>query len=151
MTRIATDDPGGAAALELLGRVLEEAAAAGLEALIEPVVWRDGRMSRDTDDVVLGRGDRPRPGRAPAEGAGARRAGRATSGPRRSAGWWTAWASRCSSSAARAGKVTRTVVDLARDVMAGGGGGPGRRPGGHRGPRPGRGGRADWPAIVHGR
>ena len=54
MTRIAPDDPGGAAALELLGRVLEEARAAGLDALVEPVVWRDGRMSRAVDDVVLG-------------------------------------------------------------------------------------------------
>jgi len=54
MTRIAPDDPGGAAALELLGRVLEEAHGAGLEALVEPVVWRDGRMSRAVDDVVLG-------------------------------------------------------------------------------------------------
>jgi DhnA family fructose-bisphosphate aldolase class Ia len=54
MTRIAPDDPGGAAALELLGRVLEEAHAAGLEALIEPVVWRAGALSRRTDDVVLG-------------------------------------------------------------------------------------------------
>ena len=53
MTRIAPDDPDGAAALELLGQVLEEARDAGLGALIEPVVWRDGRMSRDTDDVVL--------------------------------------------------------------------------------------------------
>ncbi len=53
MTRIATDDPAGAAALELLGRVLEDAASAGLEALVEPVRWRDGRMSRATDDVVL--------------------------------------------------------------------------------------------------
>ena len=53
MTRIATDDPGGAAALELLGRVLEEAQVVGLEALIEPVRWRDGSMSRVTDDVVL--------------------------------------------------------------------------------------------------
>jgi DhnA family fructose-bisphosphate aldolase class Ia len=53
MTRIAPDDPAGAAALELLGRVLEEAAVAGLEALVEPVVWRDGRMSRVPDDVVL--------------------------------------------------------------------------------------------------
>ena len=53
MTRIAPDDPAGAAAIELLGRVLEEAADAGLEALVEPVVWRDGRMSRDPDDVVL--------------------------------------------------------------------------------------------------
>jgi DhnA family fructose-bisphosphate aldolase class Ia len=54
MTRIAPDDPGGAAPLELLGRVLEEAAVAGLEALIEPVVWRQGRLSRRPDDVVLG-------------------------------------------------------------------------------------------------
>lgn len=53
MTRIATDDPDGAAALELLGRVLEDAVSAGLEALIEPVRWRDGRMSRVTDDIVL--------------------------------------------------------------------------------------------------
>lgn len=52
MTRIAVDDPGGAAALELLGRVLEDAAAGGLEALVEPVWWRDGRMSQVTDDVV---------------------------------------------------------------------------------------------------
>jgi len=53
MTRIATDDPGGAAALELLGRVLEAAQDVGLEALVEPVRWRDGSMSRATDDVVL--------------------------------------------------------------------------------------------------
>ena len=53
MTRIATDDPGGAAALELLGRVLEEAQVVGLEALVEPVRWRDGSMSRVTEDVVL--------------------------------------------------------------------------------------------------
>jgi DhnA family fructose-bisphosphate aldolase class Ia len=53
MTRIDFGDERGADALELLGRVLEDAAAAGLEALIEPVVWRDGRMSRVTDDIVL--------------------------------------------------------------------------------------------------
>ncbi len=53
MTRLAFDDPGGAAALELLGRVLGEARASGLEALVEPVVWRNGAMSRVTDDVVL--------------------------------------------------------------------------------------------------
>lgn len=52
MTRIDYADPAGAAALALLGRVLEEASGAGLEALIEPVVWRDGRMSGDADDVV---------------------------------------------------------------------------------------------------
>jgi DhnA family fructose-bisphosphate aldolase class Ia len=52
MTRIDPTDPSGAAALELLGRVLEEAEAAGLEALIEPLLWRDGHMSRVTDDIV---------------------------------------------------------------------------------------------------
>lgn len=54
MTRIAPEDPAGAAALELLGRVLEEARTAALEVLVEPVVWRDGRLSRAVDDVVLG-------------------------------------------------------------------------------------------------
>ena len=53
MTRLDMADPVTAAALELLGRVLEEARAAGLEALVEPLVWRDGRVSRDPDDVVL--------------------------------------------------------------------------------------------------
>jgi DhnA family fructose-bisphosphate aldolase class Ia len=53
MTRIAPTDPGGAAALELLGRVLEDAKSAGLDALIEPVVWRAGRMSKATDEIVL--------------------------------------------------------------------------------------------------
>jgi DhnA family fructose-bisphosphate aldolase class Ia len=53
MTRIAPDDRDGAAALELLGRVLEETRAAGIEALIEPILWRNGGMSRVTDDVVL--------------------------------------------------------------------------------------------------
>ena len=33
--------------------MLEEAAAAGLEALIEPVLWRAGGMSRETGDIVL--------------------------------------------------------------------------------------------------
>jgi DhnA family fructose-bisphosphate aldolase class Ia len=53
MTRIDFEDTGGAAALELLGRVLEEAGAARLEALVESVVWRQGRMSRLTPDIVL--------------------------------------------------------------------------------------------------
>jgi DhnA family fructose-bisphosphate aldolase class Ia len=53
MTRIDFADERGADALELLGRVLEEARACGLDALIEPVVWRDGRMSRREDDIVL--------------------------------------------------------------------------------------------------
>jgi DhnA family fructose-bisphosphate aldolase class Ia len=53
MTRIDLADPLTAPALELLGQVLEQAAEAGLEALIEPLVWRDGRVARDTDSVVL--------------------------------------------------------------------------------------------------
>jgi DhnA family fructose-bisphosphate aldolase class Ia len=53
MTRIDLADPVTAPALELLGQVLEQAASAGLEALIEPLVWRDGRVARDTDSVVL--------------------------------------------------------------------------------------------------
>jgi DhnA family fructose-bisphosphate aldolase class Ia len=53
MTRIDPTDPGGASALELLGQVLEDARSAGLDALIEPIMWRDGRMSRVTDDIVL--------------------------------------------------------------------------------------------------
>ena len=138
MTRIATDDPDGAAALELLGRVLEEAVAAGLEALIEPVLWRDGRMSRVTDDIVLAAVDRPRSGRAAPEGSGPRRGAGRPAGRRRSTGWWTAWASRSSSSAARAGRGHEDVVELARDVMRRRRGGPGCRPAGHRGPRPGR-------------
>jgi DhnA family fructose-bisphosphate aldolase class Ia len=53
MTRIDLSDPLTAPALELLGQVLEQSRAAGLEALIEPLVWRDGRVARDTDSVVL--------------------------------------------------------------------------------------------------
>ena len=53
MTRIDMGDPVSAAALELLGQVLEQARAAGLEALIEPLLCRDGKVCRDVDDVVL--------------------------------------------------------------------------------------------------
>jgi len=53
MTRIDPDDKHGATALELLGRVLEDARAAHLDALIEPVLWRHGQMSRVTADIVL--------------------------------------------------------------------------------------------------
>ncbi len=53
MTRIDTEDPVTASALELLGRVLEEARAAGLEALVEPLTWSGGRIRRDTEGVVL--------------------------------------------------------------------------------------------------
>jgi DhnA family fructose-bisphosphate aldolase class Ia len=53
MTRIDLADPLTSAALELLGRVLEQAKAAALEALVEPLVWRDGRVARDTDSIVF--------------------------------------------------------------------------------------------------
>lgn len=52
MTRIDLNDPVTAGALELLGQVLDEAKGAGLEALVESVVWREGSMARDTDAVV---------------------------------------------------------------------------------------------------
>jgi DhnA family fructose-bisphosphate aldolase class Ia len=53
MTRIDMDDRVTASALELLGRVLEEARAAGLEALVEPLTWSEGRIRRDAEGVVL--------------------------------------------------------------------------------------------------
>jgi DhnA family fructose-bisphosphate aldolase class Ia len=52
MTRIDLADPHTAGALELLGQVLEQARAAALEALVEPLVWREGRVARDTDSIV---------------------------------------------------------------------------------------------------
>lgn len=54
MTRIDLADPITAAALELLGQVVERAATLGLDALIEPLVWRDATIARDTDSIVLG-------------------------------------------------------------------------------------------------
>jgi DhnA family fructose-bisphosphate aldolase class Ia len=53
MTRIDMEDPITASALELLGQVLEQSSTAGLEALIEPLVWEKGRIRRDTDAIVL--------------------------------------------------------------------------------------------------
>jgi DhnA family fructose-bisphosphate aldolase class Ia len=53
MTRVAMDDLRGADAIELLGKVLEEARANSLEAMVEAVVWRGGRMSKLTADIVL--------------------------------------------------------------------------------------------------
>ena len=51
MTRIDLSDPHTAPALELLGRVLEEVATAELDAMIEPLVWRDGAVDRSPDAV----------------------------------------------------------------------------------------------------
>jgi class I fructose-bisphosphate aldolase len=53
MTRIDLSDPLTAPALELLGKVLESARAAGLEALVECLSWRDGKVARDTDSIVF--------------------------------------------------------------------------------------------------
>jgi len=53
MTRIDLSDPLTASALELLGQVIEQSVVQGLEALIEPLVWREGQVARDTDSVVL--------------------------------------------------------------------------------------------------
>jgi DhnA family fructose-bisphosphate aldolase class Ia len=53
MTRIDMTDPNTSAALELLGQVLEQSQSAELEALIEPLVWRDGAVARDTDAIVF--------------------------------------------------------------------------------------------------
>lgn len=52
MVRIDMSDPLTASALELLGRVLEDTRAAGLDALIESVPWRDARMDHDVDAIV---------------------------------------------------------------------------------------------------
>ena len=53
MTRIDFGDPVTASALELLGQVLEQAREAGLEVLVEPLVWHEGRVQRDADAIVL--------------------------------------------------------------------------------------------------
>jgi DhnA family fructose-bisphosphate aldolase class Ia len=53
MTRIDMADPLTAPALELLGQVLASARDAGLEALVEPLSWREGGVGRDTDSIVF--------------------------------------------------------------------------------------------------
>ncbi len=52
MTRLDLADPLGAAALELLGSVLEGARQADLDVLVEPLTWRHGAVARDVDSVV---------------------------------------------------------------------------------------------------
>ena len=53
MTRIDLTDPITASGLELLGKVLESAEYFELEVLVEALLWRDGRMARDTDSIVF--------------------------------------------------------------------------------------------------
>jgi DhnA family fructose-bisphosphate aldolase class Ia len=52
MTRIDLANPATSGALELLGRVLEDAASVGITALIEAVPWRDGAMDHDIEAIV---------------------------------------------------------------------------------------------------
>jgi DhnA family fructose-bisphosphate aldolase class Ia len=52
MTRIDLTDATTASALELLGKVLDEARAGGLDVLVESLSWRAGHMARDTDSIV---------------------------------------------------------------------------------------------------
>lgn len=131
MTRIDRADPLTAGALELLGQVLEAARAAGVDALVEPVVWRDGAMARDTDSVVyaaviahdmgapLLKVPVPDvPGGEPRAGAVARVVASVgvpvlfLGGPRRGSG-----------EDGGPDEVRRRVLDEVRDVMAGGGAG----------------------------
>jgi DhnA family fructose-bisphosphate aldolase class Ia len=53
MTRVDLSDPLTAPALELLGQVLERSFAAGLEAMVEPLSWKDGSLDRSADGIVL--------------------------------------------------------------------------------------------------
>jgi DhnA family fructose-bisphosphate aldolase class Ia len=53
MTRIDMTDPLTAPALELLGQILEKARSLGLDALVEPLSWRNGGVARDTDSIVF--------------------------------------------------------------------------------------------------
>jgi len=52
MTRVDKSDPGGAAQLEMLGQVLEGSRALGLECMVEPLTWTDGRMDTTVDGIV---------------------------------------------------------------------------------------------------
>lgn len=52
MTRVDRDDPRSAGQLEMLGQVLEDARAAGLACMVEPLTWTDGRVDRTVDGIV---------------------------------------------------------------------------------------------------
>lgn len=53
MMRVDLEDPLTSGAVELMAKVVEEARACCLDALVEPVMWRDGKMLRDTDSIIL--------------------------------------------------------------------------------------------------
>jgi DhnA family fructose-bisphosphate aldolase class Ia len=52
MIRIDRDNPLTASGLELLGRVIEEADTASLDAMIEPLTWRRGVVDRTVEGIV---------------------------------------------------------------------------------------------------
>jgi DhnA family fructose-bisphosphate aldolase class Ia len=52
MTRIDRTDPSGAAQLEMLGQVLEQAHKANVSCLVEPLTWTDGAMDKTVDGIV---------------------------------------------------------------------------------------------------
>jgi DhnA family fructose-bisphosphate aldolase class Ia len=52
MTRIDLTDPASAGGLELLGQVLAAAGRLGLDALIEPLSWKNGEIDRSTGGIV---------------------------------------------------------------------------------------------------
>ncbi|HXZ61518.1 MAG TPA: hypothetical protein VEG62_02165, partial [Acidimicrobiales bacterium] len=52
LVRIDLEDPRTAGALEMTGRVIEEAADCGLEAMVECLPWSQGRLCRDGDAIV---------------------------------------------------------------------------------------------------
>lgn len=52
MTRIDLTDPASAGGLELLGHVLAAARQLGLDALIEPLSWKNGGVDRSTAGIV---------------------------------------------------------------------------------------------------
>ena len=52
MTRVDRTDARGAEQLEMLGHVIEQARAATLSCLVEPLTWTDGVMDRTVDGII---------------------------------------------------------------------------------------------------
>jgi DhnA family fructose-bisphosphate aldolase class Ia len=52
MTRVDPSDRSGAGQLEMLGAVIEQAHAAQLSCLVEPLTWTHGAMDRGVDSIV---------------------------------------------------------------------------------------------------
>jgi DhnA family fructose-bisphosphate aldolase class Ia len=52
MTRVDRSDPDGAAQLEMLGQVLDQARKADVSCLVEPLTWTDGAMDKTVDGII---------------------------------------------------------------------------------------------------